>query len=312
MMKANKLVSVVIPSYNSGSFLHDAIRSVCSQTHQHTEIVVVDNGSSDNTSEVSASYPGVRLIRQMRRGVSAARNCGLRESHGGYVVFLDADDRLLPEALESGVSCLNSHPECAFASGHVRLVSKDGSVLRIPDESCIEKDHYLTLLQYCYIWTPSAVMFRRSVIESMGGFASGLSGAADWDLYLRIARRWAVFCHAHLVADYRVHDANMSGNHAMMLIDSLAALRAQREWVKGHKGYDDAYRLGVKGVKRYFGDPLYENIKAHVRASDWRQALCGLLVLLRYDTGGLVRRLEGLLINAGRKCKAWTARSINE
>src|SRR5215212_9690625 len=92
------LVSVVIPCYNQAHFLSEAIESVLAQTHPNFEIIVVDDGSTDNTSEVAARYPGVRHIRQDNQGLAAARNTGLRESKGTCLVFLDADDRLLPNA----------------------------------------------------------------------------------------------------------------------------------------------------------------------------------------------------------------------
>src|ERR687885_795015 len=111
------VVSVVIPCYNQAHFLGEAIESVLAQSYPHFEIVVVDDGSTDNTSEVAARYPGVRCIRQNNQGVAAARNTGIRESNGSYLVFLDADDRLLPEALEVGLEQLKVHPECAFVSG---------------------------------------------------------------------------------------------------------------------------------------------------------------------------------------------------
>src|ERR671912_965329 len=110
------LVSVVIPCYNQAHFLGEAIESVLSQTYPHFEIVVVDDGSTDNTQEVAARYPGVRYIRQENQGLAGARNAGIRRSNGSYLVFLDADDRLLPEALEVGLEHLNAHPECAFVS----------------------------------------------------------------------------------------------------------------------------------------------------------------------------------------------------
>src|SRR5919199_424046 len=124
------VVSVVIPCYNQAHFLGEAIESVLAQSHPHFEIVVVNDGSTDNTSEVATRYPGVRCIRQDNQGLSAARNSGLARSGGKYVVFLDADDRLLPEALEAGLECLKAHPECAFASGRYRIIAGDGSILR--------------------------------------------------------------------------------------------------------------------------------------------------------------------------------------
>src|SRR5215217_7762241 len=93
------LVTVVIPCYNQAHFLKEAIESVLKQSYAHYEIVVVDDGSTDETSEVASSYEGVRLIRQENRGLAEARNTGIKHSEGDFLVFLDADDRLLPEAL---------------------------------------------------------------------------------------------------------------------------------------------------------------------------------------------------------------------
>src|SRR5215204_1671374 len=102
------LVSVVIPCYKQAHFLGEAIESVLAQSYPNFEIIVVDDGSPDNTSEVAASYPRVRLVRQENQGLSAARNSGLSRSEGEYVVFLDADDRLLPGALQVGLECLEA------------------------------------------------------------------------------------------------------------------------------------------------------------------------------------------------------------
>src|SRR5215213_4115846 len=124
-----RLVSVVIPCYNLAHFLGEAIESVLAQSYPNFEIIVVDDGSPDNTSEVAARYPGVRLVRQENQGLSGARNAGLARSEGEYVVFLDADDRLLPEALEAHLEHLKAHPECAFVSGRLKRIAADGSFL---------------------------------------------------------------------------------------------------------------------------------------------------------------------------------------
>ncbi len=94
------MISVIIPCYNQAHFLYEAIESVLAQTHHDFEIIVVDDGSTDSTAEVAAGHPDVRYVRQPNRGVATARNTGLRESEGEYLVFLDADDHLLPAALE--------------------------------------------------------------------------------------------------------------------------------------------------------------------------------------------------------------------
>ncbi len=101
------LVSVIIPCYNSGAFLEEAIGSAMAQTYSPVEIVVVDDGSTDHSPEIAQRLP-VRYIRQPNRGLAASRNLGLRESKGRYIVFLDADDRSRPEAIEIGMRILTS------------------------------------------------------------------------------------------------------------------------------------------------------------------------------------------------------------
>ncbi len=141
-----------------------------------------DDGSTDSTAEVAGRYSAVRHIYQENAGPSAARNTGLKQTSGEYLVFLDADDRLLPEALEMGVDCLRQHPECAFASGFCRLIVADGSLLGKPEQLCIARDHYLEFLRRNYIWCPSSVIYRRSVLETVKGFNTSLGRAEDYDL----------------------------------------------------------------------------------------------------------------------------------
>src|SRR5436309_2384320 len=102
-------VSVIIPCYNQGHFLADAIERALEQSYRPLEVIVVDDGSSDESSEVARRFEGVRLMRQPNRGLSAARNAGLAASAGDYLVFVDADDRLLRDALQAGVNGLAGH-----------------------------------------------------------------------------------------------------------------------------------------------------------------------------------------------------------
>src|SRR6185503_10394131 len=99
------LVSIIIPCYNQGRYLGDAIESVLRQSYRRLEIIVVDDGSTDDSSQVARKYSDVKLRRQENRGFSRARNAGLEASRGDYLVFLDADDRLLPGAIQAGANC---------------------------------------------------------------------------------------------------------------------------------------------------------------------------------------------------------------
>jgi hypothetical protein len=264
---SDALVSVVIPCYNQAHFLGEAIGSVLSQTYPHFEIVVVDDGSTDNTAVVAARYPKVRYIRQDNQGLAAARNTGLRWSSGDYLVFLDSDDRLLPNALADGLAALQERPECAFVSGHYRAILADGSHLRLEwEQPCPDKEHYLELLRENYIGMPAEVMYQRSVLESVGGFKTSLSvrGCEDYDLYLRIARTFPVYCHGKVVAEYRRHGASMSKNPVLMLRGTLSVLRSQRKYVKENKQYEEAIGRGIEAAQGSYGRHVAYKLTSHI------------------------------------------------
>ncbi len=289
MICKQTLVSVVIPCYNQAHFLGEAIESVLSQTYQHFEIIVVDDGSTDSTSEVAARYPKVHLIRQENQGLAAARNTALHHSEGDYLMFLDADDRLLPEAFEVSLECFNTHPECAFVSGHYKEISVDGSPLATRKQPCPEKEHYVEILRANYIITPAVVMYQRIVFDSVGGFntSSNVRGAEDFDLCLRIAREFPVCCHGKMVAEYRRHGTSMSQNSALMLKATINACRSQRRHTKGNRQYKEAIEEGVRVGQDYYGGRLVSEVRTYVRERNWKRAVRGLLVLLRYYPRGL-------------------------
>ena len=286
-------VSVIIPCYNQGRFLGEAIESVLRQTYSPFEIVVVDDGSTDHTSVVAAGYRQVRLIRQTNQGLAAARNAGLRESRGGYLVFLDADDLLLPDALRIGVDCLQAHPQCAFVSGHYNLIKSDGSPITHSRRPCTSRDHFSAFLRVNYIGMNATVTYRRSVLESLGGFNRSLDACEDYELYLRIARRFPVHCHDKIVADYRQHSGNMSSDHALMLRTSISVLRSQWTYVKGNQDYEKAFKDGIGHWREYFGEQLVKQLRNWARSRQWKELVRGILVLLRYHP----RRVARIILN---------------
>jgi glycosyltransferase involved in cell wall biosynthesis len=239
------LVSVIIPSYNHAQFLGQAIKSVLAQTYSNFEILVVDDGSTDDTAKVVRRYSPVRYVFQENAGLSSARNSGLRQSYGEFLVFLDADDRLLTHALEAGISCMREHPECAFVSGRCRVIDSNGAILPAPRQRQVVRDHYLQLLGGgCYIWCPATVLYQRRVFDFVRGFDPELSPAADYDLYLRVTRDFPVYCHGHAIAEYRQHSSNMSRDASKMEYAALAAHGAQWNFVKTSGRLREAYDAG--------------------------------------------------------------------
>jgi glycosyltransferase involved in cell wall biosynthesis len=256
-----QLVSVIIPCYNQGNYLGEAIKSVLSQTYRRVEIIVVDDGSCDNTSEVAAAYAAVRYIRQSNVGLAGARNTGWLASTGSYLVFLDADDLLLPGALSAGVTCLQAHPDCAFVSGDYYYMNADGSIQNRFKQRFIEGDHYQALLQGNYIGMHATVMYRRRALERTSGFDMTLSACEDYDLYLRIARDQPICCHRKLVAAYRQHGSNMSENPELMLTTVLRVLRRQFRYLRSNKSHKDAYLRGLAFWRAFYGEAMVKQIR---------------------------------------------------
>src|SRR5262249_44151684 len=228
---------------------------------------------------------------------------GLSASKGDYLVFLDADDRLLPDALESGVECLLSRPECAFVYGHLQFIASDGSPRPTPRQTCVEKDHCLELLRTDYIWTPGVVMYRCTVFEFVIGFNTLISACADCDLNIRISRDFPVYCHGRIVLEYRQHSANMSRNAALMLRTALAAHHLQREYVKGNTQYEEAADLGRRAAQAYFGGKLIKEVRLDLASRDLKQAIQGMFILLLYHPQGFARYACESLSNVGSRAK---------
>lgn len=279
---ARPLISVIIPCYAQAHYLSEAIESVLIQSYQHREIIVVDDGSPDDTAAVAAKYPDVRYIRQDNRGLSGARNAGFRASRGAYLVFLDADDRLAPDALQLGVNCLRAHPECAFVSGHYRFIDANGEFLAEYPQPPIGDNPYDAMLRMNYIGMHATVMYRREALDSVGGFNTTLRSCEDYDMYLRITRCQRVYRHPHVVAEYRRHDSNMSHDFPQMLQAVLTTLAYQWEHVKYMPEYDAAYRAGIRFWLGHFNRRLMRRFADLVNSRQWAQAKRLLSTLPRY------------------------------
>ena len=299
---------MVIPCFNQAHFLDEAIQSVLAQSYRDFEIVVVDDGSTDNTSEIATRYQEVQCIRQDNQGLAGARNTGIRESKGSYLVFLDADDRLLPEALEAGVKCLKAYPDGAFVFGRYRNIAADGSILREkqPLPLSITEDSYESLLQGNYIGMHATVMYRRAVFESVGVFNTSIDAGEDYDLYLRIARKFSFYRHSTMVAEYRHHGTNMTGDFALMLKSMKTVLRSQRPYIKRDKRRKEAYKLGVRYWQYCYGMPLAWEVLAHAQGQQWKKAIWDGLVLMHYYPSAFARAWQklGALALSGRSLRS--------
>jgi len=249
------LVSVVIPCYNSARFLGEAIESVLHQTYPRIEIILVDDGSTDETAQIARSYP-VHYIYQKNRGISAARNSGIAHTQGKYVLFLDHDDRLLPMGVETGVELLEEHPECAVAVGEHRYIGADGRPIGYSNKHAAGRDHYRMLLEHNFIETPCSALHRRSGLALTGLFDESVQGAEDHELYLRTARQSTWIAHEAPVAEYRLHESNTSRDAEQMLLVSYRVLEMELPYLQGDPEKLRLHRRGIKFLQRHYGRRL--------------------------------------------------------
>ena len=281
------LVSVIIPCYNGEAFLGEAIESALAQSYPHVEIIVVDDGSTDRSGEIALAYP-IRYFRQSNQGLTPSRNLGIRESRGSYLVFLDADDRLKPHAIEVGLRTLAQHPECAMSVGNHLFVSADGAYLASSRKICLATAHYEALLKSNFVEMISTVLFRKSVFEKVGGFDTQLRVAEDYELYLRIARDHAICCHPEVIAEYRLHKTNASHNSELMLTMTLQVLKRQVRYVRGNPSRLLAFVEGIRGWRKQYGRQLAAELARSLPTLQTGHLRRKLLLLLGYYPQGLM------------------------
>lgn len=206
-------VSVVIPVFNGNATVAAAIESVRRQTYPIQEIIVVDDGSTDDTGSVVRAFgDAVRYVRQANQGVGAARNRGVAEAVGEYVAFLDADDLWLPAKLARQAAVLAAEPEvdgvqCSayLVDDHLRVI---GARRCTPDrDSCLD---YLLFRNLPSVG--SSAVIRRAGLEAVGGFATDLAAIEDWDLACRLARHGRLRSVPDFLVLYRQHARNRSRN----------------------------------------------------------------------------------------------------
>lgn len=283
------LVSVVIPCYNHGRYLRTSVGSAQRQTHRRVEIIVVDDGSTDDAPSIAEGC-GAAVIRQRNRGVSAARNRGLDAASGEYVVFLDADDELLPTAIETGLAALSPDPDLVCAVGRTSAMDADGRDLPSAPARPVVRELYREWLSENFVPTPGAALFRRAPLKALGGFERSVGPAADYALYLRLARSAQVVDHGRVVVRYRSHAAGMSRDAVLMVRATMRVLRAERRFVG--REHAVAFRTGRANWARFYGEQLLEQLREQWRhGGAVRVQLRLATALIRHCPGFLARRL---------------------
>jgi glycosyltransferase involved in cell wall biosynthesis len=233
-MEKPPIVSVVVPAVNVAGYIAQVLRSLCAQTLAEFEAIVVDDGSTDRTSEVVESFtdPRIKLVQQPNLGVSCARNTGLALARGAFVLFLDGDDLLHPAALERLAAALKQDPQAVGAYGTFVKIRENGD--RQPGQKPLERQTYpsgdilLDVIERSIFTNGGHVLLRRDVALAIDGFDPRLSLAEDWEFFCRAASRgpFVFIGQVPEVMYLRLRSGSLSRNPTRTWERSLPAMQA--------------------------------------------------------------------------------------
>jgi glycosyltransferase involved in cell wall biosynthesis len=213
-------VSVIVPAYNSAPFIEATLRSALDQTFRDLELIVVDDGSTDSTSDlvrrVAATDERVVLIQQENRGLAAARNRGIGIARGRLIAFLDNDDLWLPEKLALQVELADTRPEVGAVSCYSTLIDERGRCLGWRYGGAADGHVYAEMLEWDMVSGGSVALVRRDALDAVGPFDESNSIRSDWDMWIRLARKYPFATVPRILVGYTRREQGMSGNHEAM------------------------------------------------------------------------------------------------
>ncbi|MEO1377959.1 MAG: glycosyltransferase family A protein [Cyanobacteria bacterium J06635_10] len=246
------LVTIVLPAYNASEYLAETLKSVLQQTYTNFELLVIDDGSTDDTADIvhnlSQQDSRVKLISQQNQGVSVARNIGINMAQGEFIAFLDADDLWLPNKLTAHIQHLSANPNLGLSFARVEFMTFDGKATGKYSNPHFRNITQKNLYEENPAITPSNAVFRRIALQQVGGFDGDLSGVADAELFLRIkCHGWEVEGIDEVLVLYRTSLAGMSSQLYKMEEDwnrfSNKVQAYAPELIKHHYKYSKAMLL---------------------------------------------------------------------
>jgi glycosyltransferase involved in cell wall biosynthesis len=308
MLPEHGSVAVAIACYNHGRFLAEAIESVLAQNCPVDELIVVDDGSTDDTETVAKRYPAVSYVWQANQGLSSARNTGLGHARSDYILFLDADDLLFPNAIADSRACLEANSGAAFVFGGHQLIDAQGAVLtNFPAR--LDRQGLAGLLEGNHIAMHATVLYRRRLLLDSGGFDESLRACEDYDVYLRLSRQYPIAGYDTISTKYRRHGANMTENPVHMLRSAKIVLQRHRPKPSDGQVLEKSWMTGWEFFEAYYGQELVKQIlKRLVRPATFGNALRNLMAGFQVDDHfgwRLMVTLKRLVVSRLRRLLPW-------
>ncbi|HEY9877823.1 MAG TPA: glycosyltransferase family A protein [Leptolyngbyaceae cyanobacterium] len=265
-VKDTALISIVIPAYNAAAFIRRTIESVLKQTYRNLEVLVVDDGSRDETAviveQLAREDRRIRLLYQANQGVAAARNLGIQAAQGEFIAPIDADDLWHPTALAKLLERLQqAGPSAGLAYAWSRDIDEFDRPTGQFRAATIQRQVLKTLICHNFIGNASATLVRKQCFDRVGGYSTEMKtqqaqGCEDWDLYLRIAAQFEFVCVSEFLVGYRKTSTSMSGDFRKMARSHTLMLTWVRE---RHPSLPDLlYRLSTSSFYVYFAHQSHQ------------------------------------------------------
>jgi glycosyltransferase involved in cell wall biosynthesis len=280
------LVSVIIPAYNCAAFIREAVDSALAQDDAAVEVIVVDDGSTDDTAAILASYGDrIRLLSQANRGCAAARNLGLSHARGRYVAFLDGDDAWWPGKLRHQLQALAQtghrmaysrfiawHPDAAGRYPPAERMFSSEGMAQVSDCALVTGNTYEALLLDCIVWT-STVLVEKTALDQAGGFDESLELGEDYDLWLRLSRSLPMLGLEQPTALYRQHPRSITRGARPINYEYLVLTRTLQRWGDGAPHRSGALRARLARSMFNHGYAHYKGGDARIAAASFRQCM---------------------------------------
>ncbi|MEM8862836.1 MAG: glycosyltransferase [Chloroflexota bacterium] len=250
------MVSVIIPNYNHARYLPFAIDSILEQTYQNFEIIVIDDGSKDNSREVGASYGDkINYIYKENAGLSAARNTGLRHAHGEFIGLLDADDMYEPHFMQTLVEFLTENQQYDGVYCGYQFVDDDGFPLPQIENRVIPSEMLYEAMWGGNFWVPESVLMRRGCYITAGPYDESLRACEDWDVWLRILAAHPIAGVPDVLIRHRVLPGSMSSDPIRMLTNRMQVTENQFGTLDDPKSFA-AEKIQWIYSQNYFGSAI--------------------------------------------------------
>ncbi|MES2315494.1 MAG: glycosyltransferase [Patescibacteria group bacterium] len=248
-----KLISIVVPVYNAEKYIGETLHSIVRQTYKNFEVLVVNDGSIDNSADIIKAFADkdsrINLINQVNKGLSGARNTGMAQAKGEYIAIIDSDDLMLPNKIASQYAWLESHPEydITYSNLYYFVDKKDGIYLySMPHPS---GQIYQEILEYGTFINPNTVFFRKKLYEKLGGFEEGMRRTEDLDYWLTLAYNKVGFLYQpEYLTLYRLRKDSISADSIPVYQTTLEVFEKQLNR-KGNEEYNSIITAQIKKAK---------------------------------------------------------------